>query len=48
MDPISSNVAEGINFLAELYDDGLSYSLQGLHCQLLCNFKMEKISEVMH
>lgn len=26
MDPISSNVTEGINFLAELYDDGLSYS----------------------
>ena len=26
MDPISSNVTVGINFLAELYDDGLSYS----------------------
>ena len=26
MDPISSNVTECINFLAELYDDGLSYS----------------------
>lgn len=26
MDPISRNVIEGIHFLAELYDDGLSYS----------------------
>ena len=26
MDPISCNVSEGINFLAQLYDTGLSYS----------------------
>ena len=44
MDPISFNVSEGINCLAQLYDSNIVQSIQqDQHCQTYCNFKMGQI-----